>query len=104
MEKLPEIETEAGMAPDLAKNVMAHYSNGDKELPITFYELSPELYQKSGTIIAMGNANGYSRQVMQIVHVTEPVHPADKTLLQKTYDYAADLEHRRRNGQCKGLL
>lgn len=51
VEKLPEIETEAGMAPDLAKNVMAHYSNGDKELPITFYELSPELYQKSGTLL-----------------------------------------------------
>ncbi len=90
VEELPMIETEAGTAPTLAKSLLAHYSDGDAELPLTFCKLSPALYQKAGTVIAIGYADGYSRPVMQLVQVKEPVKEVDKTLLQKTYDYALE--------------
>ena len=91
LEELPVAETTAGTAPALAETVLAHYTDGDKELPVTFYELSSQLYQQPGTIIAIGTAEGYAHEVVQVVKVSEPTEEADKTLLQKTYDYALTL-------------
>ena len=91
VEALPVVETTAGVAPTLAETIQAHYTYGDKELPVTFYELSSQLYQQPGTVIAIGIAEGYAREVVQVVKVSAPAVKTDKTLLQKTYDYAITL-------------
>ena len=91
VEELPAVETVAGVAPELSKTLKAHYTDGDRDLALEFYELSKDLYSKAGTIIAVGNADNYAHEVIQVVNVGETTEAADKTLLQKTYDYALTL-------------
>lgn len=95
LEALPEATTIAGTAPQLAKTVTAHYTTGDQELPLTFGELSSELYAKEGTVIAVGTAEGYNGVITQVVKVTgeEPeIKPADKQKLKELIDKAEGLD------------
>ena len=92
VEDLPVIETVAGVAPALSKTLKVHYTDEDRDLPLLFDELSKDLYSKAGTIIAVGNAENYAREVVQVVNVRESAELVDKTLLQKTYDYALTLK------------
>ncbi len=87
IDALPETTTTVGTAPVLAESVTAHYTDGDRRLPLTFGELSPTLYAKEGTVIAVAMADGYHGELLQKVTVrTEQVPEIDKSELQKLYD------------------
>lgn len=69
VEKLGNVSTKAGIAPELASKVNAQYLNDIKELPLTFAEFDPSMYSNGGTIIAVGRASGYDKDIIQVVNV-----------------------------------
>lgn len=69
IDKLGSVTTTSGKAPKLATAVKAQYLNDTRELPLTFAELDPALYEYRGTVIAVGNAEGYAGDILQVVEV-----------------------------------
>ena len=77
IDTLPGITTKAGEAPTFAETVLAHYSDGDRALKLTFQELDASLYGESGTIIGVARAEGYAGDVLQVVRVEEDPDDGD---------------------------
>ncbi|KKO54003.1 Ig-like domain-containing protein [Paenibacillus sp. DMB20] len=69
IDKLGSVTTLSGTAPKLATTVKAQYLNDTRELPLTFAELDPSLYAYRGTVIAVGKAEGYAGDILQVVEV-----------------------------------
>lgn len=75
IEKLSNVTTLAGVAPELAAKVKAQYLNDTRELPLTFAQLDTSLYAQEGTIIAVGTAEGYAGELLQVVEVQDNNDP-----------------------------
>jgi hypothetical protein len=75
IDKLGNVTTLAGVAPELAAKVKAQYLNNMRELPLTFAPLDTSLYAKEGTIIAVGTAEGYEGDILQVVEVQDNHDP-----------------------------
>lgn len=93
---LPEVTTSVGVAPTLASSVTAQYTDGARELPISFADFAKELYSKMGTIIAVGSAEGYAGDILQVVKVekgsmTDTTNPADNACQGSLENEVADL-------------
>ncbi|GIO29611.1 MULTISPECIES: Ig-like domain-containing protein [Paenibacillus] len=69
IDKLGSVTTLSGAVPKLATTVKALYLNDTRELPLTFAELDPSLYERKGTIIVVGTAEGYNGDILQVVEV-----------------------------------
>ncbi|WP_193726733.1 Ig-like domain-containing protein [Paenibacillus guangzhouensis] len=75
IDKLGHVTTLAGVAPVLAATVHAQDLNGPRELPLTFAQFDPSLYAHEGTIIAVGAAEGYAGDILQVVEVQDNYNP-----------------------------
>lgn len=75
IDKLGNVTTLAGVAPELAVKVKAQYLNDMRELPLTFAQLDTSLYAQEGTIIAVGTAEGYAGDILQVVEVQDNNDP-----------------------------
>ncbi|WP_314584889.1 Ig-like domain-containing protein [Paenibacillus terrigena] len=75
MDKLGHVTTLAGAAPELAAKVKAQYLNDTRELPLTFAQLDTSLYAQEGMIIAVGTAEGYAGDILQVVEVQDNNNP-----------------------------
>ncbi|WP_160500690.1 Ig-like domain-containing protein [Paenibacillus dendrobii] len=75
IDKPGKVTTLAGVAPELATMVNAEYLNGPQELPLTFAPLDASLYAQEGTIIAVGTAEGYAGDILQVVEVQDNNDP-----------------------------
>jgi hypothetical protein len=75
IDKLGNVTTLAGVAPELAAKVKAQYLNNMRDLPLTFAPLDTSLYAKEGTIIAVGIAEGYEGDILQVVEVQDNHNP-----------------------------
>lgn len=75
IDKLDNVTTLAGVAPELAVKVKTQYLNDMRELPLTFAQLDTSLYAQEGTIIAVGTAEGYAGDILQVVEVQDNNDP-----------------------------
>jgi len=75
IDNLGKVTTLAGVAPALAANIKAQYLNDTRELPLTFAQLDTSLYAQEGTIIAVGTAEGYAGDILQVVEVQDNRDP-----------------------------
>ncbi|MFD0695257.1 OmpL47-type beta-barrel domain-containing protein [Paenibacillus sp. GCM10027628] len=66
---LESVSTNAGTAPILAKTISAQFTNGAKDLSLSFADLDPAMYVKEGTIIAVANVDQYAGDILQKVIV-----------------------------------
>ncbi len=98
VEKFATVNGKAGTDPAalLAKTVGVQYAHaGKQQKAVKFKTFEKNVYAQAGTIVAVGTAEGYDKDVLQVVELAgeEPEQPnVNKTLLQKTYDYALILK------------
>ncbi|OCT11722.1 hypothetical protein A8709_28010 [Paenibacillus pectinilyticus] len=77
---LESVSTTAGTAPTLAKSISAQFTNGTQDLSLSFADVDPAMYAKSGTFIAIAAADQYAGDVLQKVIVQPAVSAAQTTL------------------------
>ncbi len=80
----------------LAESIDVTYAHsGTKAVPVQFKTFEKSVYAGEGTIAAVGTVEGCDSDIIQLIQLEEagevPAEPVDKTLLQKTYDYAETL-------------
>ncbi len=96
IEALDTVQGKAGTSPMslLAKQIAVEYQySGTQQKEISFKELSSSVYAEEGTVIAVGTVDGYEQEVIQLVELkSDETSTVNKTLLQKTYDYALTLD------------
>ena len=87
------VETTTGVVPELPETVTAIYTDlTSAEVKVEWDAISEEMVSQPGTVMVEGTVAGTDMKAIATVIVREGVQePADKTLLQKTYDYALTL-------------
>ena len=86
-------ETMVGVVPVLPETVTAVYSDlTSSEVSVQWEPVSSEVISQPGTIEVEGIVEGTTLKAIAVVQVKErEEEPGDKTLLQKTYEYALTL-------------
>lgn len=94
--QLEKVTTTIGNAPTFPETITATYTDGERQLPLAFAGVLPQLYEKEGIFVVPARAEGYRGDLLQFVKVTkeEPGKPekADKDKLKELIDEANKIE------------
>lgn len=83
------VETKAGTVPELPETVTAVYSDTTTgEVEVTWEEITEDMVSEPGIVMVEGSITGTEKKAKAWITVTSV--PANKYLLEKTYEYALE--------------